>query len=1025
MANLQFKGFYTTQDIVSFVVAGAADTPGVTASNPIFDATVDWGSGGQQNIRYTASSGNGIVISDKKVNLIHTDNTNSSSPEIKYYGSTGLKLVSITGGWKNALNDTDSYLALPKQSVSRYGSNVFLNNKKGDLSMTADQSDLVFKFSGDYIGLRSSDGIKLVKGQKYSIPSNDFNFRLESNSHLDAVYSDGELDTKTESGFLQYFYDIDGVTYSSEFEIVDSVDTSIAPALSEWDGMLTQRYSVDESAYDIFTFHGNSINPMNKRKAFRINLGTDFGLHGVGDFANYGMQRVENMSGHTQSFSGAIDHMFAGCTNFKFSSVISNMNLNGITSMLGFMSGCSSYVEHFKLNNITASVLTDLTGCFEYSAYKAVNIKNWDVSQVTSVESFLESTTYNRAGISENWNTSNVTSFKSMFKNNSHFKQYLGGIDVSSAQSMEGMFHNAKEYNGYSAQWNVSNVSSFANMFRGASSFNKPISKWKTGSATSMKGMFCNASSFNKTVWAQPGTERWDTSNVESFESMFEGSSFGESTKSWNIGKVKSFKNMFKNNTGFNYQLPTWGGQFGENLAENEKSIDFTGMFESSVFNQPVKGWNVSSAISVKNMFKDNTEFNSQLFPGWKLKGTKCENVTNFLCGTTALSAAVKSASTSDLIKDPLKTYGNTLKNCIGFPLMFCTDDSAMPDELKSNTYKTYRSAWESENLFEVGGEEPPEPLPNEVTCVNDNFDNWISFDTPVITINENGSTGKISFSNFTVDSSQAPHSCVDTGTMYAFIVKRGYSSDSLATSILYSITSLDSNVYGWGTCSLIRTSDDSFVSTDRFTSSNSSTAWVDLDTSSSNFYSSPSWTVNTAVTQSFSSWLGSDNIDIIFQSVGIDYTADTPEVVMFNDTVQADTVQLVAPETPVRPSISRHGGHLIYLNSDGTVQAKGTNWAGQLGDGTTNTSETSFVDVDIDDIVQVDTGSGFTVYLKSDGTVWAAGYNSRGQLGDGTTTSRSNPVQVKNSDGTAFSDVIQISTGNGNTFYLKSDGTV
>ena len=717
MANLQFKGFYTTQDIVSFVVAGAADTPGVTASNPIFDATVDWGSGGQQNIRYTASSGNGIVISDKKVNLIHTDNTNSSSPEIKYYSSTGNKTVSITGGWKNALNDTDSYLALPKQSVSRYGSNVFLNNKKGDLSMSTDQSDLVFKFGGDYIGLRSSDGIKLVKGEKYSIPSNDFNFRLESNSHLDAVYSDGELDTKTESGFLQYFYDIDGVTYSSEFEIVDSVDASIAPALSEWDGMLTQRYSVDESAYDIFTFHGNSINPMNKRKAFRINLGTDFGLHGVGDFANYGMQRVENMSGHTQSFSGAIDHMFAGCTNFKFSSVISNMNLNGITSMLGFMSGCSSYVEHFKLNNATASVLTDLTGCFEYSAYKAVNIKNWDVSQVTSVESFLEGTTYNRAGISENWNTSNVTSFKSMFKNNSHFKQYLGGIDVSSAQSMEGMFHNAKEYNGYSAQWNVSNVSSFANMFRGASSFNKPISKWKTGSATSMKGMFCNASSFNKTVWAQPGTERWDTSNVESFESMFEGSSFGESTKSWNIGKVKSFKNMFKNNTGFNYQLPTWAGQFGENLAENEKSIDFTGMFESSVFNQSVKGWNVSSAISVKNMFKDNTEFNSQLFPGWKLKGTKCENVTNFLCGTTALHTAINSPLTPDSIKNTLTTYGDTVKDSIGFALMFCTDDSSIPDELKSDTYKTYRSAWESGNSVEVV-EETPEELPSESSHV-------------------------------------------------------------------------------------------------------------------------------------------------------------------------------------------------------------------------------------------------------------------------------------------------------------------
>jgi len=713
MANLQFKGFYTTQDIVSFVVAGAADTPGVTASNPIFDATVDWGSGGQQNIRYTASSGNGIVISDKKVNLIHTDNTNSSSPEIKYYSTTGNKTVSITGGWKNALNDTDSYLALPKQSVSRYGSNVFLNNKKGDLSMSTDQSDLVFKFGGDYIGLRSSDGIKLVKGEKYSIPSNDFNFRLESNSHLDAVYSDGELDTKTESGFLQYFYDIDGVTYSSEFEIVDSIDTTIAPALSEWDGMLTQRYSVDDSAYDIFTFNGNSIDPMNKRKAFRIDLGANFQFHGVGDFASYSVRRIENMTGHTQSFSGAADHMFAGCTRLKFSSVISNMNLNGITSMLGFMSGCSSYVQFFMLNSATSGALTDLTGCFEYSSYKPGKLKNWDVSQVTSLESFLEGTAFNKAGITEKWDTSSVTNFKNMFKNNADYDQFLGGIDVSSAQNMEGMFHNSKKLKSGLNGWNVSNVVSFKNMFRGASSFNKSLSKWKTGSATTMKGMFCNASSFDQAVWAKPGTGRWDTSNVESFESMFEGSSLSKSTNSWNIRKAKSFKNMFKSATAFNKPLPKWAGDFGASLAESEKNIDFTGMFESSIYNQSVKDWDVSNAISIKNMFKDNTEFNSELFSGTKFQSTKCENVTNFLCGTTALHTAINSPLTPDSIKNPLTTYGDTVKDSIGFALMFCTDDSSIPNELKSNTYKTYRSAWESENSFVVV-EEPPEPLPSE-----------------------------------------------------------------------------------------------------------------------------------------------------------------------------------------------------------------------------------------------------------------------------------------------------------------------
>lgn len=884
MANLQFKGYYTTQNIVSFIVAGAEDTPGITSSNPVFSATVNWGQGGQQNITYSNNSNNGIVISDKKVSLIHTNN---NSKTIQYYNSKGLKLISITGGWKNSVTDTESYLALPKQSVTRYGSNVFLNNAKGDLSLSTEQTDLVFKFDGDYVGLRSSDGIKLLKGEKYSIPSNDFNFRLESNFHLDAVYSGGELDTKTQTGFLQYFYDIDGVTYSSEFEIVDFIDISIAPALNEWSDMLTQRHSIDASAYDIFTFNGNSINPMNKRKAFRINLGNNFKLHGVGDFANYAMQRVENMSGHTQSFSGAIDHMFAGCTNFKFSSVISNMNLNGITSMLGFMSGCSSYVEHFKLNNATSGALTDLTGCFEYSAYKAVNIKHWNVSQATSVESFLEGTSYNRAGISEKWNGSNVTNFKDMFKNNVSFKQYIGGLDVSSAENMEGMFHNAKEYNGFVNQWNTSNVASFKNMFRGATSFNKKISSWKTGSATNMAGMFNGASSFDQLLYSAPGSEKWDTSNVESMEGMFQDTPFQESTNSWNVGKVKSFKNMFKGNTGFNKALPKWCTQFASNLPENEKEVDFTGMFESSVFNQPVKGWDMSNAISVKNMFKDNTEFNSQLFPGWKLKGTKCENVTHFLSGTTALSNAVNSTSTHDAIKNVLKTFGNTIKNCIGFPVLFGSNDAFFPDELKHDVFKTRRATWESENDIEDESGE----LELSDPCVNSVFDGWISFE-PEVTINEDGSAGRLDLYNLTADSAQAPHSCVDAGSMYAFIVKRGYSSDTLTRDAsLYNNTYFDSNVYGWMPCTLRNSVGDTMIASNFFTHPSYTNTWRSLSIDSTtpvDAYSYAAWTVNSNVSQSFSSWLGSDDIDIIFQSVGIDYTADIPEVVMFNDSVQA-----------------------------------------------------------------------------------------------------------------------------------------
>ena len=127
---------------------------------------------------------------------------------------------------------------------------------------------------------------------------------------------------------------------------------------------------------------------------------------------------------------------------------------------------------------------------------------------------------------------------------------------------------------------------------------------------------------------------------------------------------------------------------------------------------------------------------------------------------------------------------------------------------------------------------------------------------------------------------------------------------------------------------------------------------------------------------------------------------------------------------------ISAGSSHTVYLMSDGTVWAVGSNGNGQLGEGTTTDSTTPVQVVKapgggLSHIIQTASGEFHTVYLKSDGTVWAAGSNSNGQLGDGTTINRGNPVQVKKADGTEFKDVEKISAGNSHTIYLKSDGTV
>ena len=127
---------------------------------------------------------------------------------------------------------------------------------------------------------------------------------------------------------------------------------------------------------------------------------------------------------------------------------------------------------------------------------------------------------------------------------------------------------------------------------------------------------------------------------------------------------------------------------------------------------------------------------------------------------------------------------------------------------------------------------------------------------------------------------------------------------------------------------------------------------------------------------------------------------------------------------------VSLNWSFVMALDADGNVYTWGYNTNGQLGNGTSDSTNYASNPARLPNqsfqATQISAGSWHALAIDTDGNTWAWGYNGYGQLGDGSTSDKYKPQTVQNPTNTSQRlKAAQISAGVNHSLVIGRDGSL